>query len=167
MVFAGFLAFLDPPEATAIESVQALERYGIQCKMVTGDNRFVAAKVAAQLGVLCSDALVTGSEIDQLTDAALQLKALEVDIVAEVGPNQKERILRCLKNTNLGVAYVGDGVNDASALRAADVGISVEFAVDATKEAADIVLVTKDLTILLDAVVEGRRAFGNTLKKNV
>ncbi len=101
--------------------------------------------------------------VTRLTDAALQLKALEVDIFAEVGPNQKQRILRSLKRTNLGVAYLGDGINDAGALRSADVGISVESAVDATKEAADIVLVTKDLNILLDAVVEGRRAFGNTL----
>lgn len=164
MVFLGFLAFLDPPQQTAIQSIQALEQSGITCKMVTGDNRFVAAKVASQLGVLSPESLLTGADIDQLTDVALQSRALEIDIFAEVGPNQKERVLRCLKRSNLGVAYLGDGINDAGALRAADVGISVESAVDATKEAADIVLVTKDLDILLKAVWEGRRAFGNTLK---
>ena len=164
MTFDGFLAFLDPPEVNAIESVQALERYGIECKMITGDNRFVAANVASRLGVLSPDALITGSEVDQLAERALMSRVREVDIFAEVGPNQKERIIRALKRTNLGVAYLGDGINDAAALRSADVGISVESAVDATKEAADIVLVTKDLKILLDAVVEGRRAFGNTLK---
>ncbi len=164
MVFAGFLAFLDPPEETAIESVRALERHGIQCKMVTGDNRFVASKVASQLGVLSPCSLMTGSEIDLLTDEALRVKALEIDIFAEVGPNQKERIIRSLRSTNQGVAYLGDGINDAGALRTADVGISVESAVDATKEAADIVLGTKNLNVLLEAVIEGRRAFGNTLK---
>lgn len=164
MVFLGFLAFLDPPQPTAIESIQALEKSGITCKMVTGDNRFVAAKVASQLGVLSPESLLTGADIDQLTDVALQSRVLEVDIFAEVGPNQKERVLRCIKKSNRGVAYLGDGINDAGALRAADVGISVESAVDATKEAADIVLVTKDLQILLKAVLEGRRAFGNTLK---
>jgi Mg2+-importing ATPase len=164
MTLLGLLAFRDPPKKTAIESVQALERYGVQCKMVTGDNRYVAAKVASELGVLSPELLLTGAEIDRLSESALQLRALKVDVFAEVGPNQKERIIAALKKLNLGVAYLGDGINDAAALRAADVGISVDTAVDATKEAADIVLITKDLNILLAAVLEGRRAFGNTLK---
>ena len=164
MTFLGFLAFLDPPKETAIESIQDLERNGIQCKMVTGDNRYVAAKVASELGVLSPELMLTGTEIDGLNDSALQLRALEVDVFAEVGPHQKERILTALKRSKVGVAYLGDGINDAAALRAADVGISVDTAVDATKEAADLVLLTKDLNVLLAAVLEGRRAFGNTLK---
>jgi Mg2+-importing ATPase len=164
MVFLGFLCFIDPPKQSALQSVRDLERNGIQVKMVTGDNRFVAANVARVLGVLSPEALITGAEIDELNDRALQRRALEIDVFAEVDPNQKGRIIRALKNAKVGVAYLGDGINDASALRAADVGISVDTAVESTKEAADIVLVTKDLNILLRAVREGRRAFGNTLK---
>lgn len=164
MVFLGFLTFMDPPKQSAIQSVRELENHGIQCKMVTGDNRFVAAHVAGTLGVLSPEALLTGAEVDELSDTALQLRALEIDVFAEVDPNQKGRIIRLLKNLHTGVAYLGDGINDASALRAADVGISVDTAVESTKEAADIVLVTKDLNILLDAVRQGRQAFGNTLK---
>jgi len=164
MVFLGFLTFTDPPKESAINSIRELERHGIQCKMVTGDNRHVAANLADLLGVLSSKALLTGAEIDELSDQALRLRALEIDVFAEVDPNQKNRIIRLLKSANVGVAYLGDGINDAGALRAADVGISVDTAADPTKEAADIVLVTKDLSILLEAVREGRRACGNTLK---
>jgi Mg2+-importing ATPase len=164
MIFCGLVTFTDPPLSTAITSVQALEAHGITCKMVTGDNRFVAAKVAADLGVLDPHSMMTGAELDTLNSEALSQAARDIDIFAEVNPIQKERIIRALKQIGAGVGYLGDGINDAAALRSADVGISVDTATSVTKEAADILLLDKDLGVLLDAVQEGRRAFANTLK---
>jgi Mg2+-importing ATPase len=164
LVLLGLLVFSDPPKPSAIESIRALEQHGITCKLVTGDNRYVASKLADDLGVLDRNAILLGQEIDALTESALVVRARDVDIFAEVDPNQKERIIRALKKTGLGVGYIGDGINDAAALYAADVGVSVDTATDVTKEAADVVLLTKDLNVLLDAVREGRAAFANTLK---
>lgn len=164
MIFAGLVIFSDPPKASAIASVRALEEHGITCKIVTGDNRYVAAKLAADLGVFRPEALMTGAELDALRSDALCAAMRDVDVFAEVDPNQKERIIRTLKATGVGIGYLGDGINDAAALHAADVGISVDTAASITKEAADIVLLDKDLGILLDAVQEGRKAFANTLK---
>jgi Mg2+-importing ATPase len=164
MVLAGLVTFSDPPKASAIASVQALEEHGITCKMVTGDNRFVASKLAADLGVFRTESLMTGEELNELRSDALYAAIRDVDIFAEVDPNQKERIIRTLKNAGVGVGYLGDGINDAAALHAADVGISVDTAASITKEAADIVLLDKDLGVLLEAVQEGRKAFANTLK---
>lgn len=164
LTFLGLLVFSDPPKPSAIESIRALEEHGITCKLVTGDNRHVACKLADDLQVLDKNAILLGEEIDALPESALIVRAQEIDIFAEVDPNQKERILRALKKSGLGVGYLGDGINDAAALYGADVGVSVDTATDVTKEAADIVLVTKDLNVLLDAVREGRAAFANTLK---
>lgn len=164
LVFVGFLTFSDPAKATAVDSLQQLENYGITCKIVTGDNRHVAGKLAADLGVLEPNRLMTGDELDTLTDHALRLRVLDIDIFAEMDPNQKERIILAFKRAGVGVAYLGDGINDAAALHAADVGISVDTAVDVTKEAADVVLLNKDLRVIIEAVKEGRRAFANTLK---
>jgi Mg2+-importing ATPase len=130
---------------------------------VTGDSRLVAATIARSAG-LRADAIVTGEEIRELNDAALNARAPTTDIFAEVDPNQKDRIIRALRSNGTVVGFLGDGINDAVALHTADVGISVEGAVDVTKQAADIVLLDKDLGVLAAGLREGRRAFANTLK---
>ena len=131
--------------------------------MITGDNRLVAANVARQVG-LPADRILTGGEIRQMSDEALRQQANASDVFAEVEPNQKERIILALKQAGHVVGYLGDGINDASALHAADVGISVDQAVDVAKEAADIVLLKRDLGVLVRGVQEGRATFANTLK---
>ena len=132
-------------------------------KIITGDNRLVAASVSQQMG-LSSTKILAGPELHQLSDGALLHQVVGVDVFAEIEPNQKERIILALKKAGNVVGYMGDGINDASALHAADVGISVDSAVDVAKEAADIVLLEKDLGVLVQGVREGRTTFANTLK---
>jgi Mg2+-importing ATPase len=163
MTFLGILSLADPVKSGALESLARLRGLGISPKLVTGDNRHVAAKVASDAGLRAS-ALLTGGDVAKMTDAALKRRARHVDVFCEVDPNQKERIILALKKSGLAVGYLGDGINDAAALHAADVGISVDTAVNVTKQAADIVLLRKDLSVLVDGVREGRRAFANTLK---
>ncbi|HEU4993608.1 MAG TPA: magnesium-translocating P-type ATPase [Gemmatimonadaceae bacterium] len=163
LTFVGILALSDPLKSGVAETLARLRRLGIGVKLVTGDNRFVAARVAAQSG-LDVKTLRTGSEVRHLSEAALVSVAPRIDVFAEIEPQQKERIIVALKKSGLAVGYLGDGINDASALHAADVGISVDSATDVTKEAADIVLLEKDLRALERGVQEGRRAFANTLK---
>ena len=139
-----------------------LKGLGIDLKMVTGDNRAVAVAVAAQVG-LAADRVVTGPELARLTDRGLQRRARGAEVFAEMDPPQKERLILALRATGTAVGYLGDGINDAAALHAADVGISVDTAVDVTRRAADVVLLRKDLGVLADGVAEGRRAFANTL----
>ena len=163
MVFLGFIVLQDPPKADIAQTVQQLQSLGIGLKMITGDNRLVAANVARQVG-LSADRILTGSEIRQMSDDALRQQANASSVFAEVEPNQKERIILALKQAGHVVGYLGDGINDASALHAADVGISVDQAVDVAKEAADIVLLKRDLGVLVRGVQEGRATFANTLK---
>jgi len=163
MTFAGIIALADPPKADAGAALETLHGLGIRVKMITGDHRAVAANVAGRVG-LSKRRIVTGSDLDRLTEHALQRRARTTDVFAEVDPNQKERIILALKRGGASVGYLGDGINDAAALHAADVGISVDTAVDATRRAADIVLLRKDLCVLAEGVEEGRRAFANTLK---
>lgn len=163
MTFAGLLTVDDPLKADARASLDAIEALGIRVAVVTGDNRFVAVHVAEAAG-LDAGTVLTGSEIHVMDEAALVALAPSVGVFAEVEPNQKERIIRALKAPGRAVGYLGDGINDAAALYAADVGISVDTAGDVTKRAADIVLLDKDLGVLARGVEEGRRAFANTLK---
>jgi len=163
MVFLGFLVLQDPPKADITQTVQQLQSLGVGLKMITGDNRLVAANVARQVG-LSADRILTGGEIRQMSDEALRQQANTCDVFAEVEPNQKERLILALKQAGHVVGYMGDGINDASALHAADVGISVDQAVDVAKEAADIVLLKRDLGVLVRGVQEGRATFANTLK---
>lgn len=163
MTFLGFLVLHDPPKPEADATVRELGRLGIALKILTGDNRLVAATVGRGVG-LSGSCVLTGPEIARMSDEGLARRAAEIEIFAEVEPNQKERVLLALKRAGHVVGYLGDGINDASALHAADVGISVDSAVDVAKEAADIVLLEKDLGVLLDGVREGRVAFANTLK---
>ena len=163
LTFLGFLVLFDPPKANIIDTIGQLKNLGVSLKVITGDNRLVAAKLGQQIG-LSETNIITGPDLGQLSDNALLQRVLDVDVFAEIEPNQKERVVLALRKAGNVVGYLGDGVNDASALHAADVGISVDSAVDVAKEAADIVLLEKDLGVLVQGVREGRTTFANTLK---
>ncbi|MBI2826966.1 MAG: magnesium-translocating P-type ATPase [Planctomycetia bacterium] len=163
MTFQGLLILEDPLKPQIGDAVTALDRLGVRLKMVTGDNRLVAATIARQVG-LDGAGLVTGGEMRDMSDAALRRRAGEAHVFAEIEPNQKERLITALRGAGYVVGYIGDGINDASALHAADVGISVDTAVDVAKETADIVLLEHDLHVLAHGVREGRKTFANTLK---
>jgi P-type Mg2+ transporter len=163
MTFLGFIILFDPPKKNVIETILNLNKLGVSLKIITGDNKLVAENVSKQIG-LKNIRIVTGLEIRQLSDEALYRSVNDINIFAEVEPNQKERIIIALKKAGNVVGYMGDGINDASALHAADVGISVNTAVDVAKEAADIVLLETDLNVLLSGIREGRMTFANTIK---
>ena len=163
LVFLGFLLFLDPPKEGVQAPLADLRALGVNLKIITGDNRLVAQHVAQQLG-LDSARVVTGSEIAALSSEALPATVNQASLFAEVDPNQKEQIIGALRKTGHVVGYMGDGINDAPALYTADVGISVDSAVDVAKDAADFVLLKKDLAVLHQGIVEGRTTFANTLK---
>lgn len=163
MIFAGFLLFFDPPKTDVKITLEALTKLGVQVKIITGDNRLVARHVAEAVG-LPVDSIITASQLRDLNDEALWNIAERTTIFAEVDPNQKEHIILALRKMGHVVGYMGDGINDAPALHAADVGISVDQAVDVAKEAADFVLLRHDLDVLLAGIKEGRRTFANTLK---
>ena len=163
MTFLGFLVFFDNPKQGVAEAIGRLDKLGVSLKIITGDNRLVAGNVSKQLG-FADPTMLTGQALREMSDAALVSLANDVDVFAEVEPNQKERIILALKKAGNVVGFMGDGINDASALRAADIGISVDSAVDVAKEAADIVLLEKDLRVLERGVQEGRATFANTLK---
>ena len=163
MCFAGFLLFLDPPKVTVKRTLETLAARGIGIKIVTGDNRYVAAHVAESVG-LDARAMLTGEQIAAMKDEALWHRAEKTVLFVEVDPQQKERIVRALQHRGHAVGYLGDGINDAPALHAADVGISVDGAVDVARDSADVVLLRPDLEVLCQGVEEGRRTFANTLK---
>jgi P-type Mg2+ transporter len=163
MTFMGFVLLFDPLRPDIVETLKRLRTLGISLKLITGDNALVAANVSLQAG-LADARIMTGSDLRQISDVALVQRAANSQVFAEVEPNQKERIILALKKAGNVVGYMGDGINDASALHAADVGISVANAVDVAKEAADIVLLEKDLVVLEKGVREGRITFANTLK---
>ncbi len=163
MVFIGFITLFDPLKAGIAETVESLRQLGISLKMITGDNAMVAKHVMQCLGK-AEPVIITGTDLRDMSDAALFQRAVKADVFAEIEPNQKERIILSLKKSGNAVGYMGDGINDATALHAADVGISVADAVDVAKEAADIVLLDNDLQVLLAGVKEGRITFANTLK---
>jgi len=163
MTFLGFLILFDPPKPGIVETIRQLKQLGVSLKIITGDNRLLAANVSQQVELLNSH-ILTGEDLHQMSEEALLQRVNDVDVFAEVEPNHKERIILALKKAGHVVGYMGDGINDASALHTADVGISVESAVDVAKEAADIVLLEKDLNVLVQGVREGRMTFANTLK---
>jgi len=163
MVFLGFVAFLDPPKQTARESLQILSKDGVELKILTGDNELVTRTTCDQLGFEIKG-VVLGTEIAQMQEDALILIVEEANLFARVTPAQKDRIMNALKNNGHVVGFLGDGINDAPSLKTADVGLSVENAVDVAKESADIILLQKDLTVLQEGVLEGRKTFGNTMK---
>jgi Mg2+-importing ATPase len=163
MTFLGFLVLYDPPKEGIAETINKLKDMGITLKVITGDNKLVAMSLGKQIG-LANPEVLTGPELYKMSDEALIHKLGTIDLFAEIEPNQKERVILALKKAGNVVGYLGDGINDASALHAADVGISVNSAVDVAKDAADIVLLEKDLSVLIRGVKEGRVTFANTLK---
>jgi P-type Mg2+ transporter len=163
MTFMGFLTLFDPPKANIADTIASLKKLGVSLKVITGDNHLVAASLSKKMG-LSDHKIITGPELHQMSDGALLRRVGTVNIFAEIEPNQKERIIVALRKAGNVVGYMGDGINDASALHAADVGISVDTAADVAKDAADIVLLEKDLGVLVEGVREGRTTFANTLK---
>ena len=163
MTFLGFLTLFDPPKANIGDTVSKLKTLGVSLKIITGDNHLVAVSLSKKMG-LSDTKMITGPELREMSDAALLRQVTSVDVFAEIEPNQKERIIIAMKKAGNVVGYMGDGINDASALHSADVGISVDTAADVAKDAADIVLLEKDLNVLIEGVREGRTTFANTLK---
>lgn len=163
MTFLGFVSLFDSPKAGIHDTLATLQKLGIQIKMITGDNVLVATAVAKSIGIDTPEVLI-GSALRQLNVEALRHRVATAHVFAEIEPIQKELIILALKKAGYVVGYMGDGINDASALHAADVGISVDSAVNVAKESADIVLLKQDLNVLIDGVREGRRTFTNTMK---
>ncbi|HVD98908.1 MAG TPA: magnesium-translocating P-type ATPase [Cytophagaceae bacterium] len=163
MIFLGFVVLEDPVKEGVIESIQALKRLNTTVKIITGDNRYVAAYVGEKIGMQVPK-IITGEDMRQMTTEALIVQAANTDIFAEIEPQQKEQIVRALQRSRYTVAYMGDGINDVAAIHAADVGISTNNAVDVAKQAADFVLLEKDLSVLADGIYEGRKSFVNSMK---
>jgi len=163
MVLKGFLAFLDPPKESASEALARLNQYNVGVKILTGDNDLVTTTICRQVG-LGVDNVLLGPAIEEMDDAALQEAAERATVFAKLSPAHKERIIRALQKKGHVVGFMGDGINDAPALKAADVGISVDSAVDIAKESSDIVLLENSLLVLEEGVVEGRKVFGNIVK---
>lgn len=163
MTFLGFIVLADPPKHGIQDSLKALGEAGITLKLITGDNEKVAKYLSTEIG-LSSPSILTGSEMSTISDEALVRKVIDINVFAETEPHQKERIIRALRRAGNTVGYIGDGINDASAMKAADVSVSVDSAVDVARETADIVLMEKSLDVLKDGVIEGRRTFANTMK---
>lgn len=163
MTFVGFLTFVDPPKPSAAHAVQVLATMGVGVRIITGDNRLAAAYVASRVGLDTSRS-ATGSEVAAVSEHDLPSFVEDVHVFSEVDPIQKERIVRAFSAGGHTVGFLGDGINDSPALHAADVGISVDSAVDVAKQTADLVLLTKDLGVLADGITQGRRIFVNTLK---
>lgn len=159
----GYLAFLDPPKETACRAIAALEQHGVQVKVITGDNDIVTRKICKEVGLVVHHT-VLGSEVELLSDEQLADIVDTTTVFAKMSLVQKARVIRILKRKGHTVGYLGDGINDAPALRDADVGISVDTAVDIAKESADIILLEKSLLVLEQGVVEGRKTFGNIIK---
>jgi P-type Mg2+ transporter len=161
--FEGFVAFLDPPKEDADDIIRALDSIGVEVKIITGDNHLVTQKICSEIG-LPIKGLMQGYEMDTLTDDALRKRVTSTTIFTRFSPEQKNRIIEALKANHRSVGYMGDGINDAPSLKAADIGISVNSATDVAKESADIILTEKDLLVLKEGILEGRKTFGNTMK---
>ena len=163
LTLIGYVAFLDPPKESTAPALRALAEHGVTVKVLTGDNELVSAKVCRQVGLSVTGVLL-GSQIDRMTDQALAQAVEQTNVFAKLSPLNKERLVRAMRANGHVVGFMGDGINDAPALRAADIGISVDTAVDIAKEAADIILLEKSLMVLEEGVIEGRRVFSNMLK---
>ena len=161
--FEGFVAFLDPPKEDANEVIRALALIGVEVKIITGDNQLVTQKICKEIG-LPIKGIMQGHEMDTVTDDALKKRVLNTSIFTRFSPDQKNRIIEALKANHIAVGYLGDGINDAPSLKAADIGISVNSATDVAKESADIILTEKSLLVLKEGILEGRKTFGNTMK---
>lgn len=163
MTFIGFVAFLDSPKKDVKKVINKLRKYGVKTKILTGDNPYSTTMVASLAGIN-SDEILTGVEIDKLSDKALSIKVEEIDVFARLNPIQKERVVRILKSNGHVVGYMGDGINDAPSLRQSDVGLSVNTATDIAKETSDMILLEKSLDVICDGIIEGRKVYGNIIK---
>jgi Mg2+-importing ATPase len=163
LVLVGFVAFLDPPKESIAEALSALRGEGVEVKILTGDNELVARRICKWVDLKVENALL-GSDVQSMSDAQLQNAASQITLFAKLTPLQKSRVISALKTAGNTVGFLGDGINDAAALREAHVGISVDTAVDVAKESADIVMLEKNLSVLVDAVIEGRRNSTNIVK---
>ena len=163
LVLKGYVAFLDPPKDTAAGAIEALRKHGVAVKILTGDNQLVSRKVCKDVG-LSADPMLLGGDVEKMSDADLADAAEKATLFARLSPAHKQRVIRALRSKGHVVGFMGDGINDAPALRAADIGISVDTATDIAKESADLILLEKDLMVLEGGVVEGRKVFANILK---
>jgi len=163
LVLTGYLAFLDPPKDSAAKAITALRQNGITVKVLTGDNDLVTRKVCSEVGIH-AEKILLGSQVEKLTDEELAKEVETTDVFARLSPAHKKRVVQALQKNKHVVGFMGDGINDAPALRAADVGLSVDTAVDIAKESADMILLEKDLMVLEEGVLEGRKVFVNILK---
>jgi P-type Mg2+ transporter len=163
LALRGYIAFLDPPKDTAAQAIAALNTHGVAVKVITGDNELVTRKICSQVGIP-TEHMLLGAQVEPMTDTQLEEAAEQTTVFARMAPGHKQRVIRALQAKNHVVGFMGDGINDAPALRAADVGISVDTAVDIAKESADAILLEKSLLVLEEGVLEGRKVFANILK---
>ncbi len=163
MVLIGYLAFLDPPKETTAAAIQGLHEYGVEVKVLTGDNERVTRAICQQVG-LAVENLLLGSEVEEMDDERLREVVEVTTVFAKLSPQQKTRVVTALRDNGHSVGFLGDGINDAAAMRASDVGVSVNNAVDIAKESADVILLEKDLTVLEQGIIEGRKTYGNMIK---
>jgi P-type Mg2+ transporter len=163
LILKGYIAFLDPPKSTTAPAITALQRQGIAVKVLTGDNELVSRKICKEVG-LSLEHVLSGENVERMSDAELVETAENATLFVRLAPAHKQRIIKALQSRKHVVGFMGDGINDAPALRAADVGISVDTAVDIAKEAADAILLEKSLMVLAEGVIEGRKVFANILK---
>ncbi len=163
MVLIGYLAFLDPAKKSAAEAIKALKNHGVSTKILTGDNEKVTSTICKQVGLTVTNMLL-GSDLDKMSDEELAKASETTEVFAKLTPNQKARVVSILRKNGHTVGYMGDGINDAAAMKASDIGISVDTAVDVAKESADIILLEKDLMVLEQGIVEGRKTYANMIK---
>lgn len=163
MVLIGYLAFLDPPKESTADAISALKKHGVITKILTGDNDKVTRTICKQVGMEVRNMLL-GADLDRMSDAELAKAAETTDVFAKLTPDQKSRVVSVLRENGHTVGYMGDGINDAAAMKVADIGISVDTAVDVAKESADIILLEKDLMVLDDGIIEGRKTYANMIK---
>jgi Mg2+-importing ATPase len=163
LVLKGYVAFLDPPKKTAGRAIEALHKNGVGVKILTGDNQLISRKVCRDVG-LSADPMLLGDDVEKMSEAELADAAEKTTLFARLSPSHKQRVIRALRGKGHVVGFMGDGINDAPALRAADIGISVDTATDIAKESADLILLEKDLMVLEGGVIEGRKVFANILK---
>lgn len=163
MTFLGYILLEDPLKETTQSSIERLKQLQIKTKIITGDNQHVALNIAREIGIE-NQIILSGEEMNSLSPESLMVKVVEIDVFAEIEPQQKELIIKALQKSKFTVAYIGDGINDVAAINAADIGISTNNAVDIAKEAADFVLLDKDLGVIADGIDEGRKSFVNSMK---
>ena len=163
MVLIGYLAFLDPPKESTAEAIRALKEHGVATKILTGDNDKVTRTICKQVGLKVRNMLL-GSDLEKMSDAELANAAKTTDVFAKLTPDQKARVVAVLRENGHTVGFMGDGINDAAAMKAADIGISVDTAVDVAKESADIILLEKDLMVLEQGIIEGRKSYAHMIK---